>query len=311
MADCHDLLTKYDDKIKLDEGKKKSLRTSRDALRARIKKRVYEAQKTTPKFHGQGSFMTHTIITPSDEDYDIDDGVYFLVEEPPTHKPATFHRWIVDAVEGHTEAKPVDKDTCVRVIFKAGYHVDLPIYYKVGDDHPRLAHKRDGWIESDPKEFMEWVRTRVDSDGQLKRIVRYLKGWKDNLGGWSPSGLVFTILACNHVVHHDRDDVALRDTLKVIRDELKTNFSCLRPTTPVGEDLLAGCADSNRTYFLDRLDSFIASADEAIAHQERRAACLKWRKHLGPRLECPSAESLDKAETFSSPAFIKGDARSA
>lgn len=176
MANCHQLFQDFNESIALDSEHKKSLRQSRDAVRNKIK--AYFKNKNnglTPKFHGQGSFMMHTIIEPLDGEYDIDDGIYFQVEKEPSVNVHTFHRWICEAVDGHTAEKPVDKQTCVRLIYAKKYHLDLPVYYILEGASPYLAHKGKGWITSDPREFIRWFNQKADSDGQLKRIVRYLK----------------------------------------------------------------------------------------------------------------------------------------
>ena len=46
-----------------------------------------------------------------------------------------------DAVEDRTKLSPIDKDTCIRVCYSAGYHIDLPIYI-VKDDVAYLATKK-------------------------------------------------------------------------------------------------------------------------------------------------------------------------
>ena len=120
MADCHSLLVAYNDAVKLNPNDKKMLRRSRNALRDRIRDKVKEKHDLTAKFYGQGSFATNTIIKPESGDYDVDDGVYFLYDETPDETPATFHQRVVRAVEGYTDASPVDKNPCVRVSFKAG-----------------------------------------------------------------------------------------------------------------------------------------------------------------------------------------------
>jgi hypothetical protein len=117
-----------------------------------------------------------------------------------------------------------DKDTCVRVKYKDGSHIDIPIYYFMSL-HPDLAHLKQGWIVSDPIEFITWFEEKVNSgfelkylteyatesanykvwlndmrkkDVQIRRIVRYLKAWADNIGGNMPCGLILTIFVANH-----------------------------------------------------------------------------------------------------------------
>jgi len=310
MADCDNLFKEFDQRIKLSTSKKEALRTSRNSLRDKVRER-FLAESHDVKFHQQGSFAMNTIITPKDDDYDIDDGIYMLVKARPTESVTTFHNWVVEAVEQHTEQQPKDKDPCVRVVFRDGHHVDLVIYYKTEYEHPYLAHKRDGWITGDPKEFMDWFSKRTDEAGQLRRIVRYFKAWADDLRGDMPSGLIFTILATNNIVFNPRDDVAFLETMKGIQNSLKLALCCLRPTTPQ-EDLLAEFSDTRKNYFLDRLESFIRSGEQALEVANQRDACPKWKRHLGERFPCDLAEDeLAEAKRFDSPAFIRSDARSA
>ncbi len=97
-----------------------------------------------PEFKAQGSFVMDTIVNPIDEDFDLDDGVYFIGDLAPHERPepTAFHQAIYDAVKDQTN-EVYDKDTCVRVRYTKGYHIDLPIYYR-SYIHPELAHKSDG-----------------------------------------------------------------------------------------------------------------------------------------------------------------------
>lgn len=308
MANCHNLFELFNDRISLPSSLKADLRTSRDSLREKVHTKFVDKGHAV-SFHMQGSFSMSTIIAPSDNDYDIDDGVYMQGADLPDEAVTTLHSWIVDAAENHTQQKPTDKNTCVRVHFADGHHIDLVLYYLGDQQHPLLAHKRDDWTESDPKEFMEWFRKK--SSPQLKRLVRYLKAWGDNLKGDMPSGLIMTILATQNYSADDRDDVACMETLTRISVILQANFVCFRPTTP-SEDLLNDYSPTRKDYFLERLTTFVASATQAIEVPNQKDACPKWRQHLGPRFPCELAEdTLEGAKTFDAPAIVRGDARSA
>ena len=322
MANNNDQFKAFNTSIKLSNDKKDELLKNRKALRKKIKKYFEENKpdEIQPKFHSQGSFEMNTTVNPipvwSDEDdknlykYDIDDGVYFIGDEDQDDRYSiqTYHNWIYDAVDGHTGKDPIDKNTCVRVIYADGHNIDLPIYYKKGDI-PELAHKTKGWIESDPKEFYEWFNEETKTNRQLRRIVRYLKAWKDyressNSQKKMPSGFILTILATDNIAYSkDRDDIALKDTLKNIKLALDSKFECLRPTSPKGEDLLNGYA--NKDYFLNELDKFVTSAEQAINGSNPKDACMKWQKHFGDRFCCSTAKDIDeKATSFSSPAVV-------
>lgn len=310
MANCDNLFKEFNERIKLAESKKKSLRTSRDSLRKKVRDKFSEKNYSV-RFYWQGSFAMNTIISPKDGDFDIDDGIYIRSDAEPKEAIVTLHKWIVEAAESHTSQRPTDKNTCVRVHFSDGHHIDLVLYYINGSNHPHLAHKRDGWIVSDPKEFMEWFNKKCDDNGQMKRIVRYFKAWSDELRGEMPSGLIFAILATQNVIHSERDDIAFLETMRRINATLKSSFVCFRPTTPY-EDLFVTYSESRKKYFLERLDSFIKSGGQALEEVNQKDACPKWRRHFGERFPCGMAEdTLDDAKAHTAPAFIKTDARSA
>lgn len=283
MANCHKFFLNFNDAISLSSQQKSDLRKSRNAIRAKIRKDFKDKHGSfAPKFHGQGSFMMNAIIEPLDGEFDVDDGIYFQVDAEPTQSVGTFHCWIYDAVDRHTNQDPIDKNTCVRIVYAQHYHIDLPIYYIVKGQTPRLAHKSKGWIESDPREFINWFNEQADEKGQFKRIVRYLKAWSDYKKGDLPSGMIFSILAANNFCSDERDDVALHQTLVNIRDSLRSNFSCYRPTTPTDEDLLEEYSKTKKDYFLDRLSSFVQSAEKALSDDTSPdEACKAWRRHLG------------------------------
>ena len=310
MANCDDLFREFDERIKLSESKKDSLQTSRNDLRGKVKEK-YKEKGYDVKFYWQGSFATNTIIAPKDDDFDIDDGLYIQSDEIPSEIVETLHDWVVSAAENHTSIPPTDKNPGIRVRFKAGYHVDLVIYHKKTNEHPKLAHKSKGWIESDPKEFKDWFASKCDDGGQLKRVVRYFKAWADELRGDMPSGLIFTILAADNVRFNERDDIAFLETMKAIKSSLDDHFECYRPTTP-HEDLLVEYSETRKNYLMDRLSSFITSGEQALEMVNQKDACPKWQRHFGDRFPCELAEdSMEDAKTFAAPAFIKSDARSA
>ncbi|MEH2295844.1 nucleotide-binding domain-containing protein [Nostoc sp.] len=283
MANCHKLFLKFNTLIAFKSKQKETLRVSRNAVRERIRRYFQNKQNGFfPKFHGQGSLMMNTIIEPLDGEFDIDDGIYFKVEVQPIQSVSTLHQWIWEAVDGHTTQKPIDKQTCVRLVYAGEYHLDLPIYYIIEGQTPYLAHKGKGFIKSDPREFIKWFNNKADNDGQLKRIVRYLKAWSDYRKGHLPSGLIFSILAANNIVFDERDDIAFYKTLLNIKSTLEQNFVCYRPTTPAYENLLKDYSKTNKDYFLGQLGSFIQSAEKALDEKtNQKDACEAWQRHFG------------------------------
>ena len=321
MANCSSLFKEFNNSIMLAESKKCSLRKSRNLLREDIKSYLKQNKpnEILPKFAGQGSYMMYTIVNPIvDEtggEYDLDDGVYFIGSAEDRKSVNTYHNWIVDAVKNRTE-EYLAKNTCVRVIYKAGHHIDMPIYFIEDGNIPQLAHKVKGWIDSDPKEFYTWFNDKAKSNDQIRRMTRYFKAWADkrnhdNSNVKMPPGIVLTILAAENYSENDRDDIAFKETMENIYSKLSIAFSCFRPTTPVGEDLLSDFSTTRKDSFLSSLSSFIDSSRQAIENPNQKSACQKWQKHFGNRFSCANAkDEVEEANRYSSPAVITSSAKS-
>jgi len=337
MANLNKTFIEFNDEIKLSPNKKKQLKGSRDSIRIDIRKYFKDNRdKHSVSFKGQGSYLMNTTILPLSNEYDVDDGIYIFgkKDDRPTVQQA--HDWIFNAVKDRTNAGATDKNTCVRVVYKKDYHVDLPIYYKtdksndqftLDDETPLLAHKTKGWIPSDPYAFKKWFDDEAKEKPQLKRIVRYLKAWSDKRQNDNntlkfPSGMIFTILACNHYCPDDRDDISLLKTLKAVQKEIDdrnnilfNTYRCYRPTVDTDEDLLKKySAKTTKDNFLNALDSFIKSGDQAIELVSKKDACAKWQKHLGDRFPCSNLkddEEESSARSFSQPDKLNFDNKSA
>jgi hypothetical protein len=293
----HNLFSDFDKTIRLNDSKMAKLKSNRKALRDKIRAHFKTNDWETPKFYSQGSFPLNTNLNPikkttSDgdvkEEYDLDDGVYFICQESDRKEPATYHDRIKKAVDGHADSV-VDKTTCVRVIYADGHHIDLPSYWLEKDGNtPQLTHKSKGFIDSDPKAFKDWVDSKIsnaNSNGQLRRIIRYFKAWKDyrenkNTSLKLPSGFILTILACQNFSKNDRDDLAFKKTAEAIKTALKASFTCYRPTVPTNEELLQ---DYSKDTVLKELGDLINNAQEALDSDCEKKASDFWRKVFGDR----------------------------
>jgi hypothetical protein len=301
MADMTNEFQKFHDEVALAAWKKDSLKTSRDAIRDRIRNYFKETLKEkVPEFHGQGSYANGTSVNPLDGEFDIDDGVYLqhLDEQDKSEwpTPETVHRWLVEATDGHTDEKPIDKRTCVRVRYAGHYHVDLPSYAKLRGRF-MLAEKGDkGWHESDPQAVAEWFEGRAQEQyGQLHRIVRYLKAWADfqsGKRGKMPNGLILTVLATNHFCANDRDDVALTDTVTAISRSVSPVFFVTNPVDPT-EELTARLSDEQKKSFQEAIAAFSVDAVEAVKCTEREKSSELWRKQLGDRFPLVEKDQED------------------
>lgn len=339
MADLHKVLGDYNRIIRLSDPKRAELMLVRNDLRTRIQKRHDQFAGIVKsyndlEFQSQGSFVMDTIISPVHDDYDLDDGIYFIGKYSKESRPdpAVFHKIIIEAIGANYDdvEKVIDKETCVRVLYKSGFHIDLPIYYADNKECPELANKENGWTLSNPVEFIAWFEEKAQSgfkksflyesalfdqyeqwltdirkaDIQLRRLVRYLKSWGDLRREEMPCGLVMTILVVNNYYEHERDDIALKETLILIQSALTKSFACKRPTSPIGEDLLASY--KHREAFMKYLGQFIENAKQALLETDPQQACKYLQKSLGDRFRCPTNASVPKVGVSSTSALAAG-----
>lgn len=302
MANCHDYLLKFSETISLSKAKRDSLKKRREANRTRIRDDFKEKHPDyEPKFYIQGSRKNGTSIVYKDGTCDLDDGVYFL--RKPDVTGTTLQNWIYDAVCSDTEGGATHKKRCIRVNYKDECNIDIPVLYQDDPNKtPHLAVKNEEWADDDPKAFVEWYNK--ENTKQLTRMVKDLKAWCNECAEKMPNGMCMTILAEKHFGSNDRDDIALRDLLTCIYDDLSQEgrWKCIMPTFPY-DDLFASYSDIVKRNFLDHLKAFRDDAKKACDEKSLIAATKLWQKHLGERFDIakkePDAEQSSKLEALS------------
>ena len=290
MTDLHSEFQTYHGKVALTSTKKKDLRKARKAIRKKIKTYFKdELEVAQPKFWEQGSFAMKTTVNPLDGEFDVDDGVYLqhLDNEDDSEWPAaeTVHKWLVDATDGHTKEKPIDKNTCVRVRYAGQYHVDLPSYGELNDEYKLAVKGCEEWPTSDPKAITDWFNDQVDADEQLLRLVRYFKAWADYQAtrrGKMPSGLILTVLVVQNWQPNTRDDLCVSDTAAAIESAVKPVFRVYNPVDD-SEELTSRLNKEQKKRFQDAISDLVANSTEAIDAEKGSTASKLWRKELGER----------------------------
>lgn len=319
MANLNKLFSDFNDKITLSAAKKESLRNSRNSLRKEIKDWFSEHDKNIPSFCGQGSYAMKTLVFPiNGADYDIDDGIYISEYKDVSiydwPKTSTVHSWIKDAVADKTKAGATDKDTCIRVQYASGYHIDLPAYI-CKDDVAYLAHKSKGWIISDPKSFKDWFLDYVKDTQwygeQLRRVVKYLKRWKDYTGN-PLKGIEITILATNNFDKYEgRDDKSLRSTVERIIDSLNLDFRCEKPVSPY-EDLFEDASENRKNNIISGLKALRTNLNDAIDEEdEKKASEILRDKVFGTDFPLGKETKTEDYSRSSTPGVLRSDGRSA
>lgn len=275
--------------VSTDENK--LLREKREAVLKRMRDRGLRFE-----FFNQGSYAMGTGIQPLQGDYDIDVGIV-LSEGTRPDSPLELKQRVFDAVYGHTPTVEWRRH-CIRVQYvEAGepkVHVDLPVYWRSNgwwDAGLRLAvGKRNSgtehieWQESDPKGLIERVSGGGSDEDrqQFRRVVRYLKRWKDlhfpATGNAAPVGIGLTVAALNLFAPAktwgartpaDYDDLAATHSLvRRMRREFGDGFFAPKrlvqrlPVAP-GRDVFARMTDQQMLEFEQRLATLTGQLEEA------------------------------------------------
>lgn len=314
MSNCSDdVLAFHDHEVTLPQPQRTAMRDRRDANRSRLKDRLRSDGKPLPyEFIKQGSYAMLTMVQDPDNDYDIDDGVYFTQaslkrKDGSDMSPLEIKQMVCTALQDDRfEKKPQVKRSCVRIFYQGGYHVDMPVYrIRTSDGQYELADDN-GWTISRAADVEDWFNREnqkspdTNNGRQFRRMVRCLKKfarsrreWKDSIA----SGFIITKLAADrYIANKDREDLALRDTMKQILNRLDVSRQIYHPITP-GIELTKGPADPATQLLRDKLRQ--ALADLAILDATtctRKQALAAWDKVFGTdyfskRLELTAAKA--------------------
>jgi hypothetical protein len=303
MFDCSkDVIAHHDQKVTLPQAERTQMRERRDANRDRLKRGLKRIGKPLPReFVKQGSYAMKTMTQHPENDYDIDDGVYFdkevLVGDRGAQLSALQVRQFVrDAIDdGSFKTSPEVRTNCVRVYYAAGYHVDLPIYRRVRSSgilgnityYYELASS--DWKRSDARNVTDWFEqdninksSDTDNGRQLRRIVRQIKKYARSRASWKGQtingfGITKLVSEC-YRGNASREDMALYNTMKAIRDRLNSDLEITHPVTP-NATITTGTDDARARFFRDRLTEAIDSLLPLFGYScDRKTALKSWDK---------------------------------
>ena len=211
--------------IKMDYNENSGLADKRDKLLKKLSE-----NDSIPSFNklDQGSYAMYTGVEPLDKEYDIDVGLRFSKNKDDCEDPMELKRIVKKVLKNHTAKEPEIKSPCVTVTYKAkgedAYHVDLAIYVYEDENDTNsqmyLARGKDSkpeeicWEKSDPKGLVDYINGAVsDSDDreQFRRIIRYLKRWKNKVfsssGNAEPPSIGITVIAAERFTVQKETDI--------------------------------------------------------------------------------------------------------
>ena len=270
IYDCANEMTKFhNEKVRLSEEERKKLKgycnTNLERLRKGLEKNNNPAYK---KDKPQGSYAMHTINQHPDNDYDIDVGIIFDGEDLKGNQGADksaldARKMVCNAMQDDRFNTPPEVlKNCVRVYYEEGHHVDMPVYRRYKDDNGDIIQElaSSDWEESDPETITNWYNNAVidkspdTANGrQMRRVTRLVKKWARSRSSWNmPSGFIISVLVDEkYIAKEGRDDEALYETLKAIRNRLSWNKQVYNP---VNGDLISDGKEAQLQKMYDELN---------------------------------------------------------
>lgn len=187
--------------------------SSRDRFGQEIRPRFFT--------QGSSSYKTLNYPAwPPEQQKDLDDGCYlplsFVRGERPSKAASLFFQFVEGVLGKLAEEEGwtlnTEKDSCVRLEIASDAHVDIPLYAipdrefrlledravlhaqraadaKATPDHWEalpsdavlLAHRKENWVESDPRKINDWFLKEVEFwRERLRRDCRFMKAWRDH-----------------------------------------------------------------------------------------------------------------------------------
>ena len=299
MMNCSkEIRSFHDDRVKLSEDVRKKLSDQAEANERRLKDGLKEADEPSPShFVLQGSYAMRTTVQHPENDYDIDDGVVFTKESLKGKQGADktaldARKMVCDALERNSDSfkkKPEVRENCVRVFYKEGHHVDVPVYRMENPDADGTLYEiaSADWKKSNPEAVTDWFQNQLKSkhssqetpgEHQMRRMVRLLKKFATSRPSWNmPSGFILTVLTnARYYSYNERDDQAFYDLLKSIKARLDGSLVVQHPV--LSEPITKTNEDACMKELKERLEWAISELDITQTTDSKRKALKAWRR---------------------------------
>ncbi|WP_426073284.1 cyclic GMP-AMP synthase DncV-like nucleotidyltransferase [Janthinobacterium sp. DSP2-3-3] len=278
----------------------------------------------------QGSYKYGTLIKPVHlhEEYDVDVGIYFewvgkVGEAYPA--PEQLRAWVQNRLSDYgKECEDVErieepaKERCSRALFKRQFHIDTPVYHlDRSTDTRRLATLAKGWESSDPKPIYKWFRDAASGAEreQLRRLIRYMKGWAAvafvETPDSRPSSILITVVVTEafqaawleRLLGLKDDDDALVDVITRVHNRL---FAVREVRNPVDRDEdLNRMTDDAWDAFLSNMQGLRDAAEQAIDANDEAAAALIWSQPFSFLMPLPDVAAVEMQEEVSGRAVMQ------
>ena len=278
MIDCSkDIVEYHNKKVRLSDKDANAMKSRQYSVRSQLENGLKLKGLPKPRMEVQGSFAMKTMIQNDKNDYDIDDGVYFdvkILDRAVSGKemtPRQARRMVQCAItDKNPSTKCEVRGKCVRVHYKKGCHVDMPVYRLVRRKNNGKGSKlvyeiaiNKEWKRSDARDVTNWFKGKnkkrspgSSNDGQMCRIVRLVKKFSKSHENWNEKmlgGFAITVLVAEcYKPNEKREDKALYNTMKAIQVRLNRSLDIKHPVTS-GEFIVDGAKGARARFFLKKL----------------------------------------------------------
>ena len=200
--------SKFHDKIKLgrEDDSYREARTKDSSILDDLRDEFKNAGYPIIETFIQGSFSTHTGIKHPVADFDIDRAVVIDADNAP-NDPVEVKKLVLKVLEKRGFKNARIKKPCVTADYiNLNLHIDIVIYRKRGQQYELAVGKLNSnvenreWSPAEPKKLIEHINDSSQYIGsadlknrQVKRLVRYVKRWRDEKFGQNVGKKVFSI----------------------------------------------------------------------------------------------------------------------
>ena len=311
---------KFHEKIKLgrrDDDYKKA-RERDDSIKKEVKSAFKDAGYPIVNDFIQGSLKTNTGIVPISGDYDIDRALVIEDDAAPEN-PVTPKKTTLDVLEDRGFKNAKIKKPCVTADYASdNVHIDFIIYKQLNDQHYLAVGKENSdennreWSAANPHGLTDWINNDSSYGGddakdvlvQFRRLVRYLKRWRDVQFNETLAPRVFSIgltvmvkerFQWSFSMEGARQDLqALRETVGTIlgagyfteKDTGRYRVSVDLPVQP-WRDIFDGSSLDTGTQLYNKLNRLNDKLAEAEGLSDEREQCQILNKLFGDDFEVP------------------------
>ena len=298
------------------------MREKRDIILSEIQSRK---DSSIPSFTplNLGSYALNTGVHYKSNEYDIDCGIRIAISkrEINNYSAGLVKGSIYDAITGHREKKYRRK--CITAIYfdegKPAFHLDFPVFaYDATNGTYYLADGKQGdvkWVHQEPEKLIDYLKFTSNINdafpAQYKRIVSFLKLWKDKVFSSKPAD------SCPPSVGLTVETRQYFDTMRNVNEDISILISCanrllnlitvngnsyqinkILPYSPTNDNIYYKMASDSKfvEVFKTMLVEFIDTLTQARTMQESSLenACRELRKVL-PDFPMPEKEQAGRS----------------